>query len=126
MNYYIECLKKYAVFDGRSQRAAYWYFFLFNLIVSVVLGFIDTFMGLADPTTGYGPISGLYTLAVFVPGVAVTARRLHDIDRSGWWMLIIFVPIIGFLVLLYWTVKDSDAGENQYGPNPKNMAATKV
>ncbi|MEE4277317.1 MAG: DUF805 domain-containing protein [Halieaceae bacterium] len=76
-------------------------------------------LGLANPETGYGPVRGLYSMVVFLPSLAVLARRLHDIGRSGWWILIIFLPIVGFLILLYWTVKDSEPGDNAYGRSPK-------
>jgi uncharacterized membrane protein YhaH (DUF805 family) len=119
MYYYLDAIRKYAVFDGRAQRAAYWYFILLNLLISLAIGIVEVIVGIADAETAYGPVSGLYSLFIFLPSTAILARRLHDIGRSGWWILLIFVPIIGLLVLLYWTVKDSEPGENQYGPNPK-------
>jgi uncharacterized membrane protein YhaH (DUF805 family) len=119
VHYYIEAFRRFADFNGRSRRAAYWYFVLFNIVVGIAISVPETLLGLANPETGYGPFSGLYSLVVFLPSLAVLARRLHDIGRSGWWILIIFLPIVGFFVLLYWTVKDSEAGANAYGPNPK-------
>lgn len=123
MNWYLAVLKKYAVFDGRARRKEYWLFVLFNLIIALVLGFIDGAAGLADPQSGYGPLGALYTLAVLIPGIAVSVRRLHDTDHSGWWLLICLVPIIGAIVLLVFMVRDSQPGQNQYGPNPKGAAA---
>ncbi len=120
MNWYVEVLKKYAVFDGRARRSEYWYFFLFNFIVGFVLGLVD--IGLTA-VLGMGFLSGLYGLAVFIPGIAVSARRLHDINRSGWWLLIAFIPVIGALVLLFFMVQDSMPGKNQFGDNPKETAA---
>lgn len=122
VNWYIEVLKKYAVFSGRARRKEYWFFVLFNIIVSVVLSVIDGVTGTLDTEGGVGLLSGLYTLAVIVPSIAVGIRRLHDIGRSGWWLLIVLVPLIGALVLLFFAVQDSQPGSNEYGPNPKEVA----
>jgi len=113
MNWYLEVLKKYAVFRGRARRKEYWYFVLFNTIINIVLSGIDSV------TTGIGLLAGLYTLAVLIPSIAVSIRRLHDTDRSGWWILIALIPIIGWIVLLIFMVQDGKPGENQYGLNPK-------
>jgi uncharacterized membrane protein YhaH (DUF805 family) len=121
MNWYVEVLRKYAVFDGRSRRKEYWLFVLFNLIIALVLGFIDGALGLADTETGYGPLGLIYALAVLVPSIAVGVRRLHDTDRSGWWLLIVFIPIIGAVVLVVFFLIDSQPGSNRYGPNPKGV-----
>ncbi len=120
MNWYVEVLKKYAVFDGRARRSEYWYFFLFNFIAGFVLGLVD--IGLAA-VLGMGFLSGLYGLAVLIPGIAVSVRRLHDTNRSGWWLLIGLIPVIGALVLLFFMVQDSTPGKNQFGDNPKEIAA---
>lgn len=121
MNYYLLVLKKYAVFSGRSSRAEYWYFVLFNLIISFVLGFIDGAIGTFDPVSGYGLISGLYMLVVLIPSIAVGIRRLHDIGKSGWMLLVGLIPIVGAIWLIVLFVKDSDPGKNEYGPNPKKI-----
>jgi uncharacterized membrane protein YhaH (DUF805 family) len=113
MNWYLEGLKKYAVFSGRSRRKAYWMFTLFNVIIAIALGIIEVLVG------GPGVLGILYSLAVLIPGIAVSVRRLHDTNRSGWWLLIGLVPLIGPIVLLVFVVQDSQAGANQYGPNPK-------
>lgn len=123
MQWYIEVLKKYAVFSGRARRKEYWLFVLFNLIFALVLGFIDGLAGLADSESGYGPLGAFYTLAVLVPGTAVGVRRLHDTDRSGWWLLIALLPLIGAIVLLVFLTSDSKAGSNRYGSNPKEVTA---
>ena len=123
MNWYLQVLKKYAVFTGRAQRAEYWYFFLFNLIIAIALGIIDGLLGTYSAESGYGLLSGLYMLAVLIPGIAVGVRRLHDTNRSGWWMLIGLIPIIGTIVLIVFFVLDSTPGENQHGPNPKGVMA---
>ncbi len=117
MTWYFEVLKRYAVFSGRAPRIEYWMFFLFNIIIAIVLGFIEVLIGMP------GTISTLYFLAILIPGIAVGVRRLHDIGRSGWWLLISLVPIIGAVVLLVFMVKDGQVGENQYGRNPKTEIA---
>jgi len=121
VSWYLKALKQYAVFSGRAQRKEYWLFFLFNLIIEIVLMFIDGTAGLADTASGYGPLSGLYTLAVLLPGIAVSVRRLHDTTHSGWWLLIGLVPLVGAIVLLIFMVQDSEPYQNQYGPNPKQI-----
>lgn len=124
MNWYIEVIKKYAVFSGRARRKEYWYFFLFHIIVSIVLVMIDGAAGSYSPDTGYGLISGIYTLAVILPSLAVAVRRLHDTGRSGWWILIAFIPLIGAIILLVFMVLDGKPGPNQYGDNPKECASS--
>jgi uncharacterized membrane protein YhaH (DUF805 family) len=124
MNWYVEVLKKYAVFSGRARRKEYWMFFLFNLIITFVLILIDSLMGTISPQSGLGLLSGLYSLAVLIPSIAVTIRRLHDTGRSGWWILISLVPVLGGIVLLIFMVLDSEPGANQYGPNPKATIAS--
>ncbi len=107
MNWYLEVLKKYAVFGGRARRKEYWMFTLISCIIAWGLMFIEPVLGTR------GIIYGLYSLAVLIPGIAVGVRRMHDSGRSGWWLLL---PI-GNLVFLVW---DSQEGDNCYGPNPKN------
>lgn len=113
MNWYIEVLKKYAVFTGRARRKEYWMFVLFNFIISLVLSYIARLAG------GSNIIGYIYSLAVFVPSVAVGVRRLHDTNRTGWWLLIMFLPLIGAIVIIVFMVLDSDDVKNQYGENPK-------
>ena len=119
MSWYLEVLKKYAVFSGRARRAEYWYFVLFNLIIVIVLSLIDTFLGTFNVMRGVGLLSGIYGLAVLIPSLAVTVRRLHDIDRTGWWILINLVPLIGTIVLLVFALTPGTPGSNRYGPDPK-------
>src|SRR5690554_2411323 len=107
MNWYITVLKKYAVFSGRARRSEYWFFVLFNMIVAFILGFIDGFFGLADAEVGVGLLGMIYGLAVIIPSLAVGVRRLHDTNRSGWWLLISLVPFIGAIVLIVFFVMDS-------------------
>jgi|SRR5690554_1828813 len=123
MNWYLAVLKKYAVFSGRARRKEYWFFALFNIIISFVLGFIDGFVGTFSVDAGIGVLGGIYTLAILLPSIAVSVRRLHDTDRSGWWLLISLVPIIGVIVLLVFMIQDSKPGENRYGAYPKEAGA---
>ena len=127
MSWYLEAIKKYAVFSGRSRRKEYWYFVLFNIIVSIVLGWIDALLGTSSSyAAGAGLLSGIYGLVVLIPSLAVTVRRLHDTDRSGWWILIALVPLIGVIVLLVFALLEGTPGDNQYGPNPQGATARVV
>jgi uncharacterized membrane protein YhaH (DUF805 family) len=111
------CLNKYVDFTGRARRSEYWWFFLFNVGVSIVASIIDAIIGTRSGN-GFGLLEGLAGLALLLPGLAVGARRLHDTSRSGWWLLIGLVPCIGFIVLIIFFVQDSH-GDNSYGPSPK-------
>ena len=117
MDWYVAVLKKYAVFEGRARRKEYWMFFLFNIIIAVVLGILQRASGV------FGIISMLYSLAVLVPSIAVGVRRLHDTDRSGWWLLIGLVPLVGVIILIVFFVQPGKAGQNQYGSDPKAVGA---
>ena len=119
MSWYLEVLRKYAQFGGRSRRKEYWYFFLFNFIISFALRFIDGLIGNLDPEIGMGLLGGIYSLAVFIPSIAVTVRRLHDTGRSAWWLLILLIPVIGMIVLIIFMLLDSNYEENQYGVSVK-------
>ena len=123
MNWYLGVLKNYAAFNGRARRKEYWYFLLFNIIISIVLAVIDGVTGSFNPKGGMGLLGGIYILAILIPGIAVSVRRLHDTARSGWWLLIGLVPLIGGIVLLVFMVQDSKLGQNQYGANPKEAIA---
>jgi uncharacterized membrane protein YhaH (DUF805 family) len=122
MGWYMQALKKYAVFSGRARRKEYWFFLLFYVIIVVVLSVIDVMVGLTIGQ-GIGILSTIYMLAVLIPGIAVLVRRLHDIDRTGWWVLIGFIPIIGPLVLLIFALLPGTPGTNTYGEDPKAAAA---
>ncbi len=123
MNWYLSVLKQYAVFKGRARRKEYWFFILFNLIASLVLTVVDYMTGSLDAELGMGLLSGVYSLAVLIPSLAVTVRRLHDTDRTGWWILIGLIPLIGVIVLLVFMLLDSQPSDNQYGANPKGVTA---
>ena len=120
MNWYLKVVKNYTGFEGRARRKEYWMFFLVNLVITAALVFIDAQTGLFSQGTGYGLFSGIYTLGVLLPCIAVSMRRLHDTGRSGWWLLISFIPLIGIVVLVIFMILDSHADDNQYGPNPKS------
>jgi uncharacterized membrane protein YhaH (DUF805 family) len=119
MSWYLAVLRKYAQFSGRARRKEYWMFALFNMIFTVVLAFLDQLLGTVIEGAGVGILGSIYGLAVLLPGLAVVIRRLHDVGKSGWWYLIILIPFIGAIWLLVLMVTDSQAGANQYGPNPK-------
>jgi uncharacterized membrane protein YhaH (DUF805 family) len=119
VSWYLEALKKYAVFSGRARRMEYWYFVLFNLIVAFVLAMIDALLGTTTGVSSFGLLSGIYSLAVLIPTLAVLVRRLHDIDRTGWWILINLIPLVGTIVLLVFALMPGTPGSNQYGPDPK-------
>ena len=123
MNWYFIALKKYAVFSGRSRRKEYWYFYLFYILFIFVLSFIDVMIGTYDAVAEIGLFGGVFVLFMLIPLLAASVRRLHDTDRSGWWLLIALIPLIGPIVILVFTLQDSKPGENQYGSNPKDVAA---
>ncbi|MGE8175672.1 DUF805 domain-containing protein [Pseudomonas fluorescens] len=107
-NPYLEVLKKYAEFKGRASRREYWMFILINLGISLGLIVIEALLG------GKGYIYNLYSLAVFLPGLAAAVRRMHDTNRSGWWILL---PIVNIVFM----AQDSQPGDNRFGPNPKGI-----
>ena len=110
MDWYLKVLRNYVGFSGRARRKEYWMFFLVNILVAMVLGFIDRVAG-----TG-AILSNLYSLALLIPGIAVGVRRMHDTDRSGWWLLL---PIVNLIFLC----QDSQPGPNRFGPDPKGGQA---
>ena len=120
MSWYLAVLKNYAGFSGRARRTEYWMFVLCNIVVSIVIGILAPliFSGIIANTIGWA-----YLLVVLIPSLAILARRLHDIDRSGWWILIGFIPLIGAIVIFIFSVLDSTPGTNSYGPNPKGVMA---
>ena len=118
MNYYFAAFKKYGVFKGRATRSEYWYFTLFNIIAVGLFGLIDQLMGNFNFDAGYGPLSAIYTLAMILPGLGVSIRRLHDTGRSGWWFVITAIPLLGLLIFLYFALQDSDPNPNRYGLSP--------
>jgi len=120
MNWYLKVLKQYADFNGRARRMEYWMFVLFNVIFAIVAIILDNLLGLRfSDEIPYGFIYLVYGLATFIPGLAVAVRRLHDIGKSGWWIFIALIPLIGgiWLIILYAT--EGTPGVNEYGMNPK-------
>jgi uncharacterized membrane protein YhaH (DUF805 family) len=111
MDWYIKVLKKYAVFEGRASRQEYWMFALFNVIVAIAIGFLGGLLS-SILKTDQTVLSNIYTLATFIPSIAVGIRRMHDTNRSGWWII---VPIAG----LIFAIQAGQPGENKYGPDPK-------
>ena len=111
-------LENYANFDGRARRAQFWWYVLANLIISIVLNIIDAVIGLGIGG-GVGVLGLIYGLAVLIPGLAVAVRRLHDTDKSGWWILIGLIPIVGIIVLIVFWATDGLPGPNKYGASEK-------
>ena len=114
MDWYLGVLRQYAVFDGRARRKEYWMFLLFNFVIAAALGLVGRVIGLG------GALQALYTLGVLIPGLAVSVRRLHDTGRSGWWLLVVLVPLVGWLIVLYFMVQPGETAENSHGPDPKS------
>lgn len=114
MNWYLKCWKQYADFTGRARRTEYWMFALVNfgiaLLLELILGFTFLYF-----------LTYVYSLAIFIPSLAVCVRRLHDIGRSGWWYLIGLIPVVGWIILIIWFCTDSQPGANKWGPNPKGF-----
>ena len=120
MNWYLDVLKKYAVFTGRARRKEFWMFVLFNIIISVVLGFVDGLVG--TKMYGVGMLGSIYSLAVLIPGIAVAVRRLHDTDRSGLWLLTLLIPVaqlVFAIVLIVFYASEGTRGSNRFGSDPK-------
>lgn len=113
-------LENYANFNGRARRAEFWWYTLANIIMAVIAMTLDSVLGTNIEPLPYGYVYMIYALAVFLPGLAVGVRRLHDVGKSGWFYFIILVPIIGAIWLLVLFVTEGQHGENQYGPDPKN------
>ena len=123
-------LRRYAEFSGRSRRKEFWLFFLFQFLVSAAIGIVfgrpsyeqyGGFFGFSTSLTGPGGVvQNLFGLAMFIPSLAVSVRRLHDIDRSGWFLLLLLVPILGWFTLLVMYCLDGNRGYNRFGPDPKN------
>lgn len=124
MKWVMAVLKKYAVFTGRARRKEFWMFYLFIFVGVIVAIILDNVLGTTIESMrykgmGYGLFTILVYLAILIPTLAVVVRRLHDIGKSGWWICIGFIPLIGSIWLIVLLATDSQPGENQYGPNPK-------
>ncbi|NLO71365.1 MAG: DUF805 domain-containing protein [Porphyromonadaceae bacterium] len=116
-------IKKYAVFSGRSRRKEFWMFFLFYLIVLLTALILDNILGttidIMETNTDFGLIYLISFISLLIPLVSVSVRRLHDINKSGWFFLVIFIPLIGLIWFIIMAITEGDKGENQYGPDPK-------
>ncbi len=117
----------YANFMGRARRSEFWYYVLANIIISIIIGIIEKMLGLGTYESNQfgfqaqgGILSNIYTLAVFLPGLAVSIRRLHDTGKSGWTILLGLIPLVGFIILLVYFATEGDSGSNEYGVDPKN------
>lgn len=129
MNYFLDALKNYATFSGRATRQQYWMYILFYIVFYFVAVMLDITLGQFDKEKMSGFISTVYTFGLLLPTIAILARRLHDIGRSSWWILLIVIPVIGSLVILIFTLMDSQKDENKYGvslkyANTANSAAS--
>lgn len=120
--------QNYVNFSGRSARSAFWWWVLFQIIANVVIALI---FGGGHMTTGNGGmgmnyegglVANLWSLANFLPGLAVSIRRLHDIDKSGWWILIVLIPLVGWIILIVWDCQEGTKGNNRFGPDPLGAA----
>jgi uncharacterized membrane protein YhaH (DUF805 family) len=138
MEWMILPLKRYFQFGGRSRRKEYWMFFLFTIILGVIAGIIDGLLGYGSARTfsgpnqfgasasSNGPVGILVSLGLLIPGIAVAFRRLHDTDRSAWWLLLILIPILGWIALLVFYCEDGTRGPNRFGPDPKGEDLAEV
>ena len=126
MSWYLKAVKNYIGFSGRAQRKEYWYFYLFSHLITIAMVIIDFIIYRLSSETVLGMFTGAYLLAVILPKIAVTFRRLHDTGRSAWWWLINLVPIFGNLFYLYFLISDSEPEENQYGSSPKAIISKAV
>jgi uncharacterized membrane protein YhaH (DUF805 family) len=127
MDWFLTVLKRYAEFNGRSRRKEYWMFTLYNSVIFVVLylaGLLTMMKG--SIAAVFFVLAIVYWLAVLVPSLAVSIRRLHDIDKSGWFLLVGFIPLVGGIVLLIFVCLDGTPGDNRFGPNPKAVTAGQV
>lgn len=114
MEFFIDAYKQYANFQGRANRQKYWMFYLFYMLIILILSIVEIMIGLPDV------LSGLFALVSLIPGIAITTRRLHDIDKSGWWQLLILIPLIGAIILIIFLIKEGTMGENRFGQDPLN------
>lgn len=119
--------ENYVNFSGRARRSEYWYFVLMSILISIGIGIIEGFLGLNSYESndfGFqvqgGILSNIYMLAVFLPGLGVTVRRLQDTNKSGWLVLLALIPLVGAIILIVFLAMEGDNGKNEYGPDPKN------
>jgi len=126
MKWYLKCLNQYTDFSGRARRTEYWMFTLFNMIFTLLTLFIGALLGTAlfgasGTVIGSMGLYVLYLIAIFIPGLSVFVRRLHDTENSGWMFFILLIPLIGSIWVFVLMIMDSKPGENKWGPNPKGI-----
>jgi uncharacterized membrane protein YhaH (DUF805 family) len=121
MKWYFQVLREYAVFSGRARRKEYWMFGLIHGLIIFALKYPHFLTQTIDPESHLGQIHMLYIFGTFIPLVAVSVRRLHDTNRSGWWFLMFLIPLANLVLFFLFMTEDSQPGENRYGPNPKNI-----
>ena len=120
-------LKRYTDFAGRSRRKEYWFFLLGVFIVAILLSIIEGILGLSGMVGGvYGPLTTLFLLGIIIPSIAVQIRRFHDQDKSGWFVLLSFIPFLGGLIVLVFMFLEGTKGPNRFGPDPKDAAGSEV
>ena len=112
--------ENYLNFKGRARRSEYWYFALLNILLAFGFYFIDTLLGINFDTNAGGPFYTVFFLGTLIPGIAVAVRRMHDLNKTGWSLFLIFFPFIGPIWLLFLLCSDGTKGENKYGPDPKS------
>ena len=117
IDWYLGPFQKFAKFEGRASRKEYWMFVVMNIPVAFLFGVLDALVGAG------GVLGGVYNLILLVPSVSLMCRRLHDQNRSGWWQLLLFIPIVGFIVILVFMCLDGTAGDNRFGSDPKRRDA---
>ncbi len=117
------CWSKYATFTGRARRSEFWWWILFTVIVSVAADLLDSIFFGSDflQNDGFDPLTTVANFVLLLPTLAVAARRLHDIDKSGWWQLLGLIPIVGTIVLLVWTIRQGELHPNRFGANPREI-----
>jgi uncharacterized membrane protein YhaH (DUF805 family) len=138
MEWMVLPLKRYFDFGGRSRRREYWMFFLFTIMLSIVAGIIDNLLGYGSSyrtvtetsvsagASSSGPVAALVSLGLLIPSLSVGFRRLHDTDRSAWWLLLILLPLLGWIALLVFYCQEGTRGPNRFGPDPKGENMVEV
>ncbi len=121
MEWFIKVIKNFS-FSGRARRKEYWFFLLFVIVIVFVLGLLDSIIGTYSKETELGLFSGIFMLGILIQSIAVGVRRLHDTGRSGWWLLINFVPLVGWIILLVLMLLAGQQGTNEYGPDPRQTS----